>query len=73
MPSPYMTTSMRAGDISLRQKRKVQITDGEVRDYKLTGCLSSGACAFWELPVPCSVWLRHWEWRFPVALWHRLP
>lgn len=45
-PSPYMTTSMRAGDISLRQKRKGQITDGEVRDYKLTGCPSSGACAF---------------------------
>ena len=45
-PSPYMATSMRAGDISLRQKREGQITDEEVRDYKLTGCPSCGACAF---------------------------
>ncbi|NLJ97197.1 MAG: dihydroxy-acid dehydratase [Clostridiales bacterium] len=45
-PSPYMTTSMRAGDISLRQKREGQISDEEVRDYKITGCPSCGACAF---------------------------
>ncbi len=45
-PSPYMSTSMRAGDISLRQKREGQISDDEVRDYKLTGCPSYGACAF---------------------------
>lgn len=45
-PSPYMSTSMRAGDISLRQKRQGQISDDEVRDYKLTGCPSCGACAF---------------------------
>lgn len=45
-PSPYMSTSMRAGDISLRQKREGQISDEEVRDYKLTGCPSCGACAF---------------------------
>lgn len=45
-PSPYMTTSMLAGDISLRQKREGQITDQEVRDYKITGCPSCGACAF---------------------------
>lgn len=45
-PGPYMTTSMLAGDISLRQKRKGEITDQEVRDYKLTGCPSFGACAF---------------------------
>lgn len=45
-PSPYMATSMRAGDISLRQKREGQISDQEVRDYKITACPSYGACAF---------------------------
>jgi dihydroxy-acid dehydratase len=44
--SPYMATSMRAGDISLRQKREGQISEEEVRDYKLTGCPSCGACSF---------------------------
>ncbi len=43
---PYMTTSLVAGDISLRQKRKGEITDQEVRDYKITGCPSAGACTF---------------------------
>jgi dihydroxy-acid dehydratase len=41
-----MTTSLVAGDISLRQKRKDAITPQEVRDYKLTGCPSVGACTF---------------------------
>lgn len=45
-PGPYMTTSNLAGDISLRQKREGEITDTEVRDYKVTGCPSCGACAF---------------------------
>jgi dihydroxy-acid dehydratase len=45
-PGPNMTTSLVAGDISLRQKRPGAITDQEVRDYKLTGCPSQGACAF---------------------------
>lgn len=45
-PGPNMTTSLVAGDISLRQKRKGQISEQEVRDYKLTGCPSYGACAF---------------------------
>jgi dihydroxy-acid dehydratase len=45
-PGPYMTTSMLAGDISLRQKRDGEITDQEVRDYKITGCPSCGACSF---------------------------
>ncbi len=45
-PGPYMTTSNLSGDISLRQKRKGEITDAEVRDYKITGCPSCGACAF---------------------------
>ncbi len=45
-PGPHMTTSLVAGDISLRQKRKDAITDQEVRDYKLTGCPSVGACTF---------------------------
>lgn len=43
---PNMTTSLVAGDISLRQKRKGEITAQEVRDYKLTGCPSVGACTF---------------------------
>ena len=45
-PGPNMTTSLVAGDISLRQKRKEAITEQEVRDYKMTGCPSCGACAF---------------------------
>lgn len=45
-PGPYMSTSIKAGDISLRQKRKDAITEQEVRDYKLTGCPSLGACQF---------------------------
>ena len=45
-PGPNMTTSLVAGDISLRQKRKDAISPQEIRDYKLTGCPSVGACAF---------------------------
>ncbi|POP34416.1 dihydroxy-acid dehydratase [Lactonifactor longoviformis] len=45
-PGPNMTTSLVAGDISLRQKREGEISDQEVRDYKLTGCPSCGACTF---------------------------
>ena len=45
-PGPNMTTSLVAGDISLRQKRKDAITPREIRDYKLTGCPSAGACTF---------------------------
>ena len=45
-PGPNMTTSLVAGDISLRQKRKGEISSQEIRDYKLTGCPSVGACTF---------------------------
>lgn len=45
-PGPRMTTSLLAGDISLRQKLDGAITDAEVRAYKLTGCPSEGACTF---------------------------
>lgn len=45
-PGPHMTTSLVAGDISLRQKRKDAVTAQEVRNYKLTGCPSVGACTF---------------------------
>lgn len=45
-PGPNQTTSLVAGDISLRQKRKNAITPDEIRDYKLTGCPSVGACTF---------------------------
>lgn len=45
-PGPNMTTSLVAGDISLRQKRKGEISEHEVRDFKLTGSPSVGACTF---------------------------
>lgn len=45
-PGPDMTTSLVAGDISLRQKRKDAISEQEIRDYKITGCPSCGACTF---------------------------
>jgi len=45
-PGPRMTTSLVAGDISLREKRKDAIGPQEIRDYKLTGCPSVGACTF---------------------------
>ena len=45
-PGPNMTTSIVAGDISLREKRKDAITPEEVRNFKLTGCPSLGACQF---------------------------
>lgn len=45
-PGPNMTTSILAGDISLRQKREDEITEQEIRDYKITGCPSKGACSF---------------------------
>lgn len=45
-PGPNMTTSIVAGDISLREKRDGAITPQEIRDYKLTGCPSVGACSF---------------------------
>ena len=45
-PGPNQTTSLVAGDISLRQKRKNEITPEEIRAYKLTGCPSVGACTF---------------------------
>ena len=46
-PGPDMTTSLVAGDISLREKVKDSgLTDREIRNYKLTGCPSAGACTF---------------------------
>lgn len=44
-PGPYQTTSLVAGEISLKQRRG-QATEAEIRDYKLTGCPSVGACTF---------------------------
>ena len=45
-PGPNQTTSLVAGSISLRQKERDGITPEEIRDYKLTGCPSCGACTF---------------------------
>lgn len=50
---PDQTTSLIAGDISLRQRRNSQITQSEIRDYKLTGCPSAGACSF--LGTACTM------------------
>ncbi|MDE6660277.1 MAG: dihydroxy-acid dehydratase, partial [Anaeroplasmataceae bacterium] len=44
-PGPYQTTSLVAGEISLKQRRK-EATEEEIKDYKLTGCPSVGACTF---------------------------
>lgn len=44
-PGPYQTTSLVAGEISLKQRRG-EATEQEIRDYKLTGCPSAGACTF---------------------------
>lgn len=43
---PEQTSSLVAGDISLRERRKDNITKKEIRNYKLTGCPSVGACSF---------------------------
>ncbi len=45
-PGPDQTTSLVAGSISLRQKENDGITAEEIRDYKITGCPSCGACTF---------------------------
>lgn len=44
-PGPCMSTSLGTGDLSLRQRRG-EVSDEEMRDYKLTGCPSAGACTF---------------------------
>ena len=44
-PGPCMSTSLGTGDLSLRQKRG-ELKEHEMRDYKLTGCPSAGACTF---------------------------
>ena len=45
-PGPNETTSLVAGSISLREKQHDHVTKEEVRNYKLTGCPSAGACTF---------------------------
>lgn len=44
-PGPNQTTSLVAGEISLKQRRGTASIQ-EIRDYKLTGCPSVGACTF---------------------------
>ena len=44
-PGPNQTTSLVAGEISLKQ-RKGTATKQEILDYKETGCPSVGACTF---------------------------
>ena len=45
-PGPDQTTSLVAGSLSLREKQHDHVTKEEVRNYKLTGCPSAGACTF---------------------------
>lgn len=46
-PGPDQTTSLVAGDLSLRQKQPDGgVTTLEMRNFKLTGCPSVGACTF---------------------------
>ncbi len=45
-PGPEMSTSIKAGEISLRERKQDQITPAEIRNFKLTGCPSVGACQF---------------------------
>lgn len=46
-PGPNQTTSLVAGDISLREKQPDgNVTPLELRNFKLTGCPSVGACTF---------------------------
>ena len=70
-PGPNQTTSLVAGDISLRQKRKDAITPAEIRNYKRTGCPSVGACTFMVRQAQCSVWRRHWGLRFRAVHLYR--
>lgn len=44
-PGPYQTTSLVAGEISLKQRRN-EASEKEIKDYKLSGCPSVGACTF---------------------------
>lgn len=44
-PGPYQTTSLVAGQLSLEQRRGT-VKPEALRDYKLTGCPSVGACTF---------------------------
>lgn len=45
-PGPEQTTSLVAGGLSLRMKREGGVPQDEMRNYKLTGCPSVGACTF---------------------------
>jgi len=44
-PGPNMTTSLVAGDLSLR-RRQGNVSEREMQDYRITGCPSPGACTF---------------------------
>lgn len=44
-PSINMTTSVKSGDIAIRQKKN-GVDESEAREYRLTGCPSVGACQF---------------------------
>ena len=72
-PGPDMTTSLVAGDISLRQKRQGAVTEQEIRDYKLTGCPSCGACTFLGTASTMQCMAEALAWLCRVLLLCRLP
>mgnify|MGYP000326183207 CR=1 FL=1 len=76
-PGPNQTTSLVAGDISLRQKRKNAITPEEIRDYKVTGCPSVGACTIYGYRQHHAVYGRGTgngtSWKRPGSGYHEKP
>ncbi len=72
-PGPDMTTSLVAGDISLRQKREGAVTEQEIRDYKLTGCPSCGACTFLGTASTMQCMAEAWACHFRELLLCRPP
>ena len=63
-PGPNQTTSLVAGDISLRQKRKNEITPAVLQPARVPS---------WGRRAPCSAWRRRWGLRCPAAHWRRPP
>lgn len=67
-PGPDMTTSLVAGDISLRQKRKDAITPRRYGTIKSPVAPRWGPAPSWAPPAPCSVWPRPWASPCPAPL-----
>ena len=70
-PGPNQTTSLVAGDISLRQKRKDAITPAEIRNYKRPAARLWVLAPLWVRQARCSAWRRHWGLRFRAVHLYR--